>query len=89
MPTKIYVANVIIGNASNPTIIEKVPVLKIPIHLLMADKKFTNKLINWCGGVTEYNQLPLNKKTGFPPVKVVYLKFISNINQEPLIGETL
>lgn len=83
MPTKIYSANITLGDEPNNIILEKEVVKKLPVHILMSNVHFIGWIKHKIGDV-KYKKL-LNKKTGLLTVKINYLKEIGNINNEPII----
>ena len=84
MPTKIYLANIHIGNR----VFNSYPVKKLPLNIMLADKGFINRLVNMVGQ-TGWNSLiedrvkAENKKHFFPVIKIEYVKFLSNTIKEP------
>lgn len=86
MRTEIWCANILIGNSGNPIIIEKVSVKKLPLHIILSDDLFINKLIRYVGSEKKWQAL-IPKGKHFPTVKIVYLKFISYTNKEPIAAD--
>ncbi len=83
MATKIYSANVFIGEPDNPIVLEQMVVKKLPLHILINDEAFVSKLIKYTGDKKWVELTP--KKAKLPPIKIHYIKQIGTVNQEPII----
>lgn len=83
MPTKIWSANITLGDDPKVIVLRNEVVKKLPLNILMSNAHF----IAWIKAkisITEYKNLK-NKKTGLLTVNVEYLKEIGITNQEPII----
>lgn len=83
MATKIYSANVFIGEPDNPVVLQQMVVKKLPLHILINDEDFISKLIKYTGDKRWVELTP--KKAKYPPIKIHYIKKIGTVNQELII----
>ena len=81
MPTKIFSANVTIGEGINKTVIRMIPVKKIPLHLNLSDEYFIQMMIKYSSEKKWLSLIP--KKARLPKIEIEYLEFMSNTNKEP------
>jgi hypothetical protein len=84
MGTKIWTANIFIGELDNPHVLELMVTKKLPTHILLSDSDFVDKLIKYTGE-KKWVELKVNKKTRLPQVKIHFVKQIGTVNQEPII----
>lgn len=83
MATKIYSANVFVGDLENPVVLEQMVVKKLPLYILLNDEGFVQKLIKYVGEKQWKELIP--KKQKYPTIKIHYIKQIGTVNQEPII----
>ena len=84
--TKIFSANVTIGKDNeHPVIVKQISVKRLPIRQLANDKFFVSVLISACGQ-KRWSEFKVNSKTGIPELRIEWLKYLSEIVNEPKIG---
>ena len=84
MATKIYTANVFVGELDNPFTLTNMILKKIPPHLLLSDSDFTYKIRKIMGDAL-WRELKKDKVTKLPVIKIHFVKQIGTVNQEPII----
>lgn len=91
MPTKIFCVDITLGDPPNQVFLKNEVCKKLPTHILQSNAYFIKWLKGKIGkskadGEKIWNSLT-NKKTKMVPIKINFKKELSNINQEPIIGE--
>jgi len=83
--TKIYSADIIIGNDSEvKTTLHKQPVKRLPQHVLFSDDYFLQRLILQVGE-KRWLAYKMDRITQLPKIKINYLQHIGNVENEPII----
>lgn len=82
MSTQLWSANIILGTDSNQHIIEKIGVKRLPLNVLISDSYFIDRLKNQASDAT-WKRLPKSKETGLPSIKIIYLKYLGEVGEDP------
>lgn len=78
MPAEIWSADIVLKFEFHTRIFNQVPVKKLPIHILLSNSEFVDRLKRYCGGEIAWNKLNPSQK--MPNVTIVYHKLINTTN---------
>lgn len=83
MSTKIYSADITLGDSPNSIVLKNEAVRKLPLHILQSNAYF----MAWIKSKVTKTELKhlLNKKTKMLTVNIAFKKQIGIVNQEPTI----
>ena len=84
MATKIYTANIFIGDPDKPMVLENQIVKKLPIHINLSDTLFLDRIKSRIGE-KNWNALKKLKKDKRPEIRIHFIKQVGTVNQEPEI----
>ena len=83
MATKIALANIFIGDLSNPLVLESQVLKRLPLYLHTADLYFVEKIKRLIG--IQWKNLKVDKITKLPTIKIHYIKNLGIVNEEQII----
>lgn len=80
MKTEIWSASITIAGHSFENL-QRYPIKRLPIHILMADADFIFRLKRDIGE-KRFNSFQTNRETKLPEVKIEYIQYLSDVNNE-------
>ena len=84
MPTKLYSANVHIGPPDSLKTLLKIAVKKLPLHILMADNYFMDRIAFTAFGAGEpFPKAVRNPRTKQPIISIEYIQYLGDVSTEP------
>lgn len=82
MGTGIWSATIIIGSGTQNIRMERRPVKRLPLNILLSDASFL-KGLKIKAGEAAWKKLPKNKETGEPDIRIEYSSYLGDVAEEP------
>ena len=84
MATKIFTANIFIGELDNPYVLTDMVIKKLPYHILFSNNDLLDRIKHRVPD-TIWKELKKDKNTKLPNIKIHFVKEMGIVNQEPII----